>query len=129
MRTTEAAPVASVVHSAETAPSPAVAATRTNDIRYVAVGSPTIWIVADGRYVGGGFLPQFTTVEVLGLSSNPDFVTARLPDGRSATLAASALAMGNGAAAKLQWCNDPIQKPPYTPFMREPENPNRIKRR
>ncbi len=113
IETTEPARVSSAIHTAETAGSLATTAMHSDDIRYVSIGSATIWIVADGRYVAGGFLPQFTTVEVLGLSNNPDFVTARLPDGRSAILAASALAIGDGAAAKLQWCNEPVQKPPY----------------
>jgi len=105
--------VASSMRAPASATPPAVRLPGSKDIRHVATDTATIWITENGKSVTGGYLPQFTTVEVVRLSSNPDFVVAVLPDGQSATLAAAALAAGNGKAAKAQWCQDLVQEPPH----------------
>ena len=81
------------------------------DVRHVASVSATIWVVQNGQYISGGYLPQFTTVVVLGPSSNPDFVAALLPSGQPAILAAAALAGGDGAAARSRLCHDVVPEP------------------
>jgi hypothetical protein len=99
------------------------------DIRHVASVSATIWLVRDGQYVGGGFLPQFTTVVVLGPSSNPDFVTVLLPSGQPALLAAAALAIGDGTAARARLCHDAITDQPLhngEVLRKRQSGPNRV---
>ncbi len=81
------------------------------DIRHVVSRSATIWVSRDGQYVNSGYLPQYTTVAVLGPTSNPNFLTTLLPNGTSAILAADALAMGDGTAARLRLCHDPAADP------------------
>jgi DnaJ domain len=87
-------------------PSPIV-----RDTRHVASVSATIWVVQNGQYTSGGYLPQFTTVVVLGPSSNPDFVAALLPSGQPAILAAAALTSGDGATARSRLCHDVASEP------------------
>jgi hypothetical protein len=81
------------------------------DIRYVASQSATTWVSQDSQYVNSGYLAQFTTVVVLGPTSNPNFLTTLLPNGTSAIVAADALAVGDGTAARLRLCHDPASNP------------------
>jgi len=46
------------------------------------------------------------------LTGNPDFVIALSPGGQAIILAAAALAVGNGPAARLRLCQDPTPQPP-----------------
>jgi DnaJ-domain-containing protein 1 len=80
-------------------------------VRHVVSRSATIWVSQDGDYVNSGYLPQFTTVVVLGPTSNPNFVATLLPNGTSAILATDALALGDGTEAKVRLCHDPVPDP------------------
>jgi hypothetical protein len=93
-------------------PAPTPAPVASNDVRYVSVAWATVWAIEDGQYRKAVALPQFTTVEVLGPSTRPNFVTARLPDGRSATIKATDLAAGDGASAREAWCRQKTEADP-----------------
>jgi hypothetical protein len=108
-------PISAMISAPPTAPAPAVAAlprewfqsgaptdsavARSADVRHVNIGSAYFWVMQNGSFVLGRTLPQFTAVFVLGPANDTSFVTARLADGLSGTIAKSALDTGSGEAA------------------------------
>jgi hypothetical protein len=70
----------------------------------VTTSTANVWAFRGGKWVVDELLPQFSTVEVLAPSNDPAFVTVRLPNGQSATLATSELGAGDGKSAKTKWC-------------------------
>lgn len=82
------------------------------DIRYVAVSQTPAWVPSGNKYTWAETLPQYTTLSVIGRSADPKFVVVNAPDGRTLTVAASALLPGNGQQAKLRWCSGHLQNSP-----------------
>jgi hypothetical protein len=86
---------------------------RPKDVRHIETASAAAWVLKDGAYVIGSYLPRFTTIDVLGSASDPNFVTAQLPDGQSVTLAASDLGSGDGMSARMRWCQEQTEAYPF----------------
>ncbi len=82
------------------------------DIRYVSTTSTAAWVPAASGYRRAGVLPEFTTLQVIGISTDPKFIVGRTYDGRTVTVAMSALTQGDGRQAKSRWCSERVQSPP-----------------
>jgi hypothetical protein len=102
---------------------------RPKDIRHVASPFVAIWkLDPSGKYASDGFLNQFATVEVVGPSGDPKFLIALLPNGQKGTLAASDLGTGDGATARIRWCQESTEPYPLNGevFRKLRSGPNRI---
>ena len=82
-----------------------------SDVRHVEISGARVRISQGEGYIDGGVMPRFTTVRVLRTSSDSKFIVAETGDGRTITIAASALATGDGAQAKARWCDQQVQSP------------------
>jgi curved DNA-binding protein CbpA len=82
-------------------------------VRYVSAPVATAWIENGGAFVNGGLLNRFTTVRMIRPASDPKFSIALLPDGRTAAIENSLLANGDGSKARLKWCSEQPQYPPF----------------
>jgi hypothetical protein len=98
------------------------------DIRYVATASTPAWIPSGSGYTQAGIMPEFTTIQVTGASTDPKFIVGRIPDGRTVTVATSALVQGDGRQAKSRWCSEHSQAPPSNNeiLSRRFSGPNRV---
>jgi hypothetical protein len=82
-----------------------------SDVRHVEISGARVRISQGEGYIDGGVMPRFSTVRVLRTSSDSKFIVAETGDGRTITIAASALATGDGAQAKARWCDQQVQSP------------------
>jgi hypothetical protein len=98
------------------------------DMRYVAAAGTSAWMSAGNGYTNAGLLPKFTTIMVIGPSTDPKFIVGRIHDGQIVTVATSALAQGDGQQAKSIWCSQNIQNSPMNNevFKRTSSGPNQV---
>jgi hypothetical protein len=99
-----------------------------SDIRHTEIAGTVAWIVQQNGYVNGGSLPRFTTLQHVRIASDPKFVIGQTRDGRTVTVAAIALAAGDGLQARLRWCANQSGGSPYNNelFAQNQGGPNRI---